>query len=479
MRKKLLIAAILLTLGFLGGGAYMLATIQSCTNALGDLIALHRVQVLREDLLGEVRTVQGTLRAKDTRFFSDPEAMIGQVRRMRDALQGCFGCHHSGGAMSKLVVLRDYGLQYQEALSRVLTIRANRARLAGEEDRAYAVGRDLVRMLVEMIGITSGHLEERTRELVLRIRQANVLLFICVAMGPTLIVLLMVFFLRDFAKPLSSLVQTARRLKGGDLSARVPALRHEFKELGDAFNEMVESLGEQMRQMQRTEQMAVCGQLAAGVAHEIKNPLASISLTLQVLGEELGLDEADRQLFEKVRQETGRIENLMKDLMSYARPRDPTPDRVDLSEILSRAAFFGLQRLPAVDGRRNAVEIRRELAPDLPRVSGDRDQLTQVFVNVVLNAIEIMPDGGEISIRAERLGDGVAVKISDQGPGVPEGLKERIFEPFFTKKPKGTGLGLAVTKRLLEQNGGSIRVEDAPGGGACFEIRLPASEGEG
>jgi signal transduction histidine kinase len=478
MRRKLIIAFVLLSATFVLGGSYIVGTTYSSTRSLDRLIVLHQVQIFREQLLAEVQAVQSALKSKDTRFYSGPGPLIENVRRMREAIQGCFECHHSGISQSKLIALRDYGKRYEERLSRVITVRANQERLKSEQDMAYVVGNDLISMLQDMITITLSHLEQKTHASVRSINRANSLLVAMVAIGPLGLLALGVLLDRSFARPLSTLIDATRALKAGDMSARVSGLENEFRELGDSFNEMVEAINNHVSQMQRTEQMAVCGQLAAGIAHEIKNPLAAIKLTLQVLAAEMGLNDDDRRLFQKVEEEAGRIETLMKDLLSYARPKEPVRSMVDVNELLDRAGLFGLQRFPAPNGRSSTIELRKELDPNLPNVFADPDQLLQVFLNVVLNAIEAMPDGGVLSIRAWNEDGSVNVEICDQGRGVPGDLREKIFEPFFTRKPKGTGLGLAVSKRLVEQNGGTIRVGEGPDGGACFQMRLPASIGE-
>lgn len=395
------------------------------------------------------------------------------LERVRSSTRHCFACHHEPDSEAKLVALRDQVDRFRGAVRGLLSSPA--ALPSGSpKDDATRIGKKLTEMLNEMVALSANHLEQRTRESVTRINQANSVLFALVACGPVLLILMAIFFIHAVNRPLTVLTDATRRLKAGDMSVRVPDLKHEFHELGTGFNEMVGSLSQHVHEMQRAEQMAALGQLSAGIAHEIKNPLAAIKLTLQVLATELDLSDEDRKLFERMEEESRRIETLMKDLLSFARPKEPKLQSVDLNRLLEKAGVFGLQRVPGAGGKGAPIEIRKELAPDLPTIVGDVDQLIQVFMNVVLNGIEVMKEGGALTIQTSYGADEVRVDICDQGPGVPDELKEKIFEPFFTRKPKGTGLGLAVTRQIVEQHLGTIRVTDAQGGGACFRITLPA-----
>jgi signal transduction histidine kinase len=273
------------------------------------------------------------------------------------------------------------------------------------------------------------------------------------------------------------LLEGTRRLQAGDLDYRLVGLKDEFGELGSSFNEMAQSLKEQMVHLQRTEQMMVCGQLATGIVHEIRNPVAAIKVSLQVLADDLDLSEEDKGLFDKVQEEAARIETLMKDLLEFARPREPQRQTVDVNGLVERARTLAGQHRPSVGNTRSG-EIRwiTRLDPALPNVVGDPDQLFQVFLNLVINGIDAMPDGGTLTVETAHGNGRVRVDFSDEGPGVDPSIRDKVFEPFFTKKPKGTGLGLAISKVLIENHGGTISVGDAPGKGACFRVVLPSQE---
>ncbi len=223
--------------------------------------------------------------------------------------------------------------------------------------------------------------------------------------------------------------------------------------------------------LQRVEQMKVVGELAAGLAHEIKNPLAGIKVSIEVLLYELNLSQADREVLLRVTDEILRIELLMKELLNFARPPKPQFDIVDINKVLDKAMTFSVKN-PSFA----SVKVLKDYDSRVPGTMADPMQLQQVFMNLLLNAAEAMPGGGTLAMRTfyeEKTGL-IQIMISDSGKGIDERSIDKIFQPFFTTKAKGTGLGLAITKRLIEQHGGSISVRNNQDGGAAFTITLPA-----
>jgi PAS domain S-box-containing protein len=229
------------------------------------------------------------------------------------------------------------------------------------------------------------------------------------------------------------------------------------------------------RQMVRSEKLAMVGNLAAGLAHEIGTPLNVISATAEYLLPEAG-PEARGQL-KGIVAETERISRLVRDLLRFARGGSAGRTAVALPEALERVR--SLLRI-SLDRRR--VTLRVELPPDLPVLHADPDGLHQVLLNLLVNASAAVAEGGTIGVRAQALEvDGermVAVEVHDDGPGVPPELRERIFDPYFTTRAEGTGLGLAVCARIVADHGGDLRVDEGPLGGASFTVQLPVAAGE-
>ncbi len=476
MKKKIILSLGVYTALFLLGGVYIIYKIQSGTANLDRLITLHRVEILREHYLIQIKRVQADLTLKDTRHSRSFDTVVRNIVNMGRIIDTCFDCHHSEEVTERLKALKQETEEYKEGLSRVLTIRANTARLQVEEDAAFGIGEELIGKVREMIAITSTKLSEKTQEAMFDVSRTKYILFGLVALGPLMSAFLGYVFLSGLTRPVNVLLDSTRKLKGGDLDHRVERLKDEFGELAASFNDMAASLKEQMLKMQRTEQMVIVGELAAGLAHEIKNPLAGIKVAMQILSEEAGLSEEDRGVIRKVAQEVVRLESLMKNFLNFAKPARPQLAELNVNSLFNTVlAFYMKSRLASPD-RPNALRIEKDLQP-LPETMADPMQLQQIFLNLVLNAVDAMPQGGTLFVRTffEEAAGIIHIEISDTGKGISKEHSDKIFLPFFTTKPKGTGLGLSISKQLIEQHGGSITVDAVPTGGTVFRIQLPVA----
>lgn len=473
IKKRIILSTGLFCTGFLVAGVYIGTSIQAGTSHLSQLIEMHQVGVLREQLLFDVKTVQADIKARNTRFFKGVEATIQDVLRMEEASERCVGCHHSEPVRTQLRALVAEVREYEASISRVLTLRANAERLATEENAAYEEGARLLDTMYDLIARANGTLQRRTAGTLDAVRHSNAVLFFLVGVGPVLALFLGWQYLREYGRPVGVLMEATRKLKAGDLNHRVQGLDHEFREVGDSFNAMADALQEQMARMQRAEELAICGKVAAGLAHEIKNPLAGVQISLQVLGEDLDLTPEDRGVFNSAREEIVRIDSLVKGLLDFARPGRPELAPVDVNEVVERAVALTTQRVPTAAGNGRKVQVSPDLEPDLPQTVADPKQLLQVLLNLMLNGVEAMPDGGQLQVATRCTLEDVEIRIADTGPGIDPEVAERIFEPFFTRKPRGTGLGLPISKSLIEQLGGTIHVANAAEGGAVFTVVVP------
>jgi PAS domain S-box-containing protein len=230
--------------------------------------------------------------------------------------------------------------------------------------------------------------------------------------------------------------------------------------------------------LQRAEQMKLVGEWATTLAHEIKNPLAGIKVSVEVLLDELNLAQEDRKVIYKAVEEIKRIELLLKSLLNFAKPPKPQLGATDINDLLDKTIAFSLKHPSLSSNTRSAVSILKEFDERLPVTLADPMQLQQVFLNLLFNGIEAMPDGGQMGIRT--IYDAglkiVHIEISDSGAGIAKEKMDRIFQPFFTTKKKGSGLGLAISRRLIEQHGGEITVKSQTGKRAVFKIVLPLQE---
>jgi len=247
-------------------------------------------------------------------------------------------------------------------------------------------------------------------------------------------------------------------------------LRQWAAELEQRVAKRTRQLEEKQAQIIQAEKTAAIGRLAASVAHEVNNPLQAIALHLQLLSEE-NLSAGGRQLLQVVEAEFGRIATIVGRLLDFQQPQADQKRPQQIGQIL--AAVFALTERQLA---RAAVELQADIAAGLPPVAAVGDQLKQVFLNLILNGMEAMPDGGMLAVTAFRQGDAVCIQFRDQGEGVPPALLERLFEPFVTTKPGGTGLGLAVTREIILNHGGDLRVVNEPDGGANFAVILPITE---
>lgn len=226
----------------------------------------------------------------------------------------------------------------------------------------------------------------------------------------------------------------------------------------------------------RRERLAVLGEMAAVLAHEIRNPLAALKGLAQYLHERQGGEAGSAEVTEAMVREARRLEQLAADLLEYARPRPIQRGEVKLEALLDELVARFQPEAQAV-----GVLIHREGARDLPPIPGDAERLRQVFTNLMVNALQAMPRGGVLAVQVLRAGrpGTVVVTIKDRGEGISPDDLSQIFSPFFTRRPRGTGLGLAIARQIVEQHGGTITVQSVPGQGTRFAVTLPAQEEAG
>jgi signal transduction histidine kinase len=279
-------------------------------------------------------------------------------------------------------------------------------------------------------------------------------------------------------RPMLELQEKIAKLGKGDLSVSV-SFAHRNDEIGDLgrnFNQMVQQLRESRieiehlhrTQMSRAEHMATLGELATGLAHEIRNPLAGIAGVVEIIGRDLPSTSPARAVVKDVRREIARINHIVTDLLQTARPHPPRVHRSDLNTTVEHAVMLGRQQASA-----KSVEIALRKDPSLPEVEHDSDQIHQVLLNLLLNALQAIDQQGRITVTLERQGDTAAVAVADNGRGISPDLLPNIFRPFFTTKGDGTGLGLSLAQRIVEDHQGRIDVTSTVGKGTSFTVILP------
>lgn len=220
------------------------------------------------------------------------------------------------------------------------------------------------------------------------------------------------------------------------------------------------------QKLQQSEKMAAIGELSTYIAHEIRNPLFAIAGFANSLLRSPALDASAREKAEIIGRESRRLEGILKSILNFARPMDAAPGEMDLNAVVRDTVAF--LRLGCADN----LCIELDLAPDLPLARGVPDLLKQCLVNLVKNGLEAMPDGGRLTVSTRLERDMAALAVSDTGPGIPPENLEKVFNPFFSTKDQGAGLGLAMTKKIVEQAGGRVLITSPPGKGATVTLLL-------
>lgn len=285
------------------------------------------------------------------------------------------------------------------------------------------------------------------------------------------------FLILEFTRPVGTLVEAARRVAAGDFDVNLQVKRRD--ELGNligVFNDMVRGLRERREleaRLYRAEQSAIVGRLASGIAHEVKNPLNYISLTIDYLRSKFApvADDARGRFFEKmdgIKDEIKRLDRLIRNFLSYGRPLN-----LNIKPLAVRDLIKSILNFTAEQADQQAIEIDIDEQTDVPVIEADAERLKSCFSNLVINAQQAMPEGGKLTIGFNNEYEGVEITIADTGMGIAPEHIEKIFEPYFSTKETGTGLGLALVKRIIEGHGGRISVESDYGHGTTFRVWLP------
>lgn len=341
--------------------------------------------------------------------------------------------------------------------------------------------RERSRLLQTQVGRMTGTLKEAVGQAVLRADQeeqraiwATIVLTavaIVVSLGVT-------WTAGATIRPVRRLTEAVKRVSaGGEMGLVEVETSDEVGVLAAEFNRMVQSLAARDRVIVRNERLATVGRMAAQVAHEVRNPLMSIGLNTELLEEEVaaaGMDDEaateSRAILQAIQSEVERLTQVTENYLTLARLPDPELGSGRVEEVLEDLLDFQGEELS-----RAGIAVHFEPDAALPEVRADTNQLRQAFLNLVRNATDAMAGGGQLTVGAREAEGGVEISITDTGPGVPDEERDRIFDPLYSTKKDGTGLGLAVARQIVETHGGAVRCEAAEGGGTVFVVQLPGS----
>lgn len=340
-----------------------------------------------------------------------------------------------------------------------------------KRDELVLRGLRVRRALAGLESRVSSHIEALVS--VARAREHTALQILVVLGIVTLLVgVLMALYARRVLGPLSKVTRRASAVAAGDLSVQAAIdSGDEIGELSQTFEGMVRAIADARERLLASERLAAIGKMAAHVTHEVRNPLSSIALNLELLEEELSPEsqsEEARSLVRAIGQEVQRLSGLSDQYLSMARRKAPELEECDLGALIGASVQF-MRR----DVERHGIELRTAVPRDLPWLSVDQAQIRQTLFNLVRNAREAMPEGGVVTLRVVVAASEVVLQVEDTGPGVPVDQVERLFDPFFTTKDHGTGLGLAVTAQILAAHGGRLSYSEAIPHGSIFSAHLP------
>jgi signal transduction histidine kinase len=257
----------------------------------------------------------------------------------------------------------------------------------------------------------------------------------------------------------------------GVLAERGRKQRADLERTTKRLSEVYQQLQDNFERMKRTERLFALGQLSAGLAHEIRNPLASVAGAAGILRRNSRLEAKDAECLDIISKECQRLNRLLSNFLNFARPRTPRYQTVDLAATLDSVLELARH---AVD--KQPISLREEVLSQLPAVECDPELLRQVLLNLVINAIQSMPEGGEVVVSAKPGQERVLIQVKDEGCGIKLEDRDRIFDPFFTTKENGSGLGLSVAHQIVEQHGGVLTAETNPDKGMTFSLLLPVRQ---
>lgn len=280
----------------------------------------------------------------------------------------------------------------------------------------------------------------------------------------------------SLSRPIRQLNETTARIAATGALEEIgePAARDEIGELTRSFRKMVAAVAAAHDELVQSAKLAFLGEMAAGIAHEIRTPLGIIRSSAQLLERRMNRagDTEGVEFARFIASETDRLNGVLTDLLEFARPSPPDKRPADLNAVVERALA-----MLAPEASSHSVELLSELAPSLPAIVCDANQMQQVCLNLVINAIQACREGGRVDVLTASRDGAVELVVRDDGPGIPGEIRANLFAPFTTRREGGIGLGLAIVKRIVVAHGGSIEAGDGPRGGAEFRVRLPLEPG--
>jgi signal transduction histidine kinase len=484
LRARILILLIALVLTTIGGGLVTLwhneATDALLTNLIDQNVAsYHAAEELENALLQQ----KGYL----TYYFLDgnPDWLKEIARYNRAFEEWLEKARKSAYTEAMREIIGQIGVQYHQyviARERVIALYREGKKEAGAKLH-WEIRHQYVEILnlCQRYKVTHEYAISRVRtESQARARFINAFAMVAVPAVALLGVLLAYILIKQILGPIRQLALAATPAAPG---AQVP---DEVKALSSRVHSLIEDVDQAQTELTRSQEhlvqsgkWAMVGKLAAGVAHSIRNPLTSVNMRLFSLKRSLAMSSSQQEDFEVISEEIRHIDTIVRNFLEFSRPPKLKMQQISPSAVVDMALVLLRYRLESY-----GVEVKLIRKDRLPEIWADPDQLKEVLVNLVLNACEVMVNGGVITIREEvkkaepRLGRAVVIRVSDNGPGIPESVGAKIFQPFFSTKEEGTGLGLSIASRIIEEHGGRLELDSTANQGAAFIMTLPLGKDE-
>ncbi len=603
MKRKIILSFLMLFLLFLSGIATTLYIVNKTTSSLDALLALHKVEIIRQDLVINVQTVQSNLYTTGTLFGKELDVIIDNVLKLQDRVYTCTDCHHEADVQMDLENLQELTEQYKEALSYFITSTADKRRIARLQVIAADVGDLIISGSQEMALAANDTLRLRTIEAQKKVSKSKHILSVTLAISLTIVLLIAIYLIKSITEPVSELLKATRKIRQGHLGYTSSyEARDEFRELMESFNDMSHNLAEnnekilshmlrnqtilqaatdgfvlvdedgkvadanpalstmtgiphdelctmqfvdlietavmsgRERILERVKQsgslttpinlktkiggvvpgeisatfaemdkkgsyfcfirditerkkmeeellkgqkLESLGVLAGGIAHDFNNLLTGIIGYVDLTMKSVTTGDRMHGWLESAKKASVRAQNLTQQLLTFSRGGEPVKKLLSITELIEESTGFVLSG--------SNVKCEYHSSEDLWPVNADKGQVGQVIQNIILNGAQSMPSGGTISVRAENTvvddseslpltpGDYVKMIFTDHGSGISKKHLSKIFDPYFSTKPSGNGLGLTICHSIVSKHRGTITVESKPGIGTTFTIYLPTS----
>jgi two-component system, NtrC family, sensor kinase len=383
---------------------------------------------------------------------------------------------NAGDLIKKILGTQNYQIKLQQ----VKTYKSflNQLKTVEDKNKKNEIELALRKYGSTMVSFASELVEQEKEAVTRMLRLSRQIPFYFLAVLLGMMVFIGTFFARNLLGTLSRFMRYTERIGQGDFSPIIPKRKYqdEFSQLAKAFNHMIRELDRRHRILVESHKLRAIGTLVAGVAHELNNPLNNIMLTASVFAEDFTTlrDHEKLEMIDDLLGETERAQKIVRNLLDFARESKTFIKPLKIDAIIEDSVHLVANQLKLAK-----LQLETDFPENLPLVHGDEQMLKQVFVNLILNAVDVLPPKGRITLSISKgVEDNfLAVDVKDNGPGIPEHILERIFDPFFTTKTKGrgTGLGLSVSQGIVRKLGGIIRVTSGVGIGSTFTVLLPTT----